>query len=71
MEVGLIALVSRNLILQVLLGDCVVLSGAGRATARGVGDALQLIAQVAESSVDLVLDVVDILARHLVFLAGV
>lgn len=70
-EVGLVALVGRNLILQALLGDCVVLSWAWGAAARGVGDTLQLVAQVAESSVDLILNVVDILARHLVLLAGV
>lgn len=71
MEVGLIALVGRNLILQALLGDCVVLGGARSTAARGVGNALQLVAQVTQSSVDLVLDVVDVLARHLVFLGSV
>jgi hypothetical protein len=69
-EVTLCALVLFNLTAQVA-ADVLDLARHTRvAGTRGLLDALELIAQVAQSSVDLVLDVVDSLARGLVLLSG-
>jgi len=69
-EIRLSALVLLDLAAEVAVHVLDLTRDTGVTGAGGLLDALELVAQVAQRSVDLVLDVVDALARGLVLLAS-